>query len=38
MVHGILHLLGYRHASEKGNREMDARVREILRKQAEGEK
>lgn len=35
LVHGILHLLGYRHASEKGNREMDDRVRQILKKYAE---
>ncbi len=30
MVHGILHLLGYRHDSDEANAEMDSRVRAIL--------
>ncbi len=34
LVHGILHLLGYRHDTEVGNGEMDDRVRDILAEDA----
>ncbi len=37
MVHGILHLLGYEHDDEAGNREMDKRVLRILAEYKKGD-